>query len=182
MMRLSWLRSAPSLRPRVRVWQRPTWVSDDLQRSEVRGRLVWGVRPLKTKPMLSFRWYKRSRTHLRTFNKEVWESCMNHYTESHPTFSKLFFEHKFWIHNMSGSDPLIHDSEDFSNGQKLILGNSRSSNSSLSISTRTGSLRKCFRLGAPKKIMKRDNNTITKKSLLVFLVLMARLALQICIQ
>lgn len=108
---------------------------------------------------------------------------MNHNTDSQPTFSKLFFEHKFWIHNMSGSDPFIHDSEDFSNGQKLILGNSRSSNSSLSISTRTGSLRKCFRLGAPKKIMKRDNNIITKKSLLAFLVLMARLALlQICIQ
>ena len=103
-------------------------------------------------------------------------------TESQPTFSKLFFEHKFWIHNMSGSEPLIQDSVDFSNGQKLILGNSRSSNSSLPISTRTGSLRKCFRLGAPKKIMKRDNSTNTKKSLLAFMVLMARLALQICIQ
>ena len=80
---------------------------------------------------------------------------------------------------MSGSDPLIHDSEDLSNGQKLILGNSMSSNSSLSISTRIGSLRKFCRLGAPKKSINRENNISTKKILLLFLVLMARLVLQL---
>ena len=54
-MRLSWLRSAPSLCPRVREWQRPTWVREDLQRSEVRGRMVCGVRPRVTNLMLSLR-------------------------------------------------------------------------------------------------------------------------------
>ena len=67
---------------------------------------------------------------------------------------------------MSGADLLIPDPEDSSNGQMLIVGNSRSLNSSLSISTMTGSLRKCCRLGAPKNIIKRENNTKIKKSLL----------------
>ena len=45
----------PSCLLRLRVWQRPTWVSEELQRSEVTGKLVLEVRPRFTNLMLSFK-------------------------------------------------------------------------------------------------------------------------------